>query len=158
VGLRPGPREATPGTYEVNDYAVKLRLHYGARLPEVLFVASDDYNAAMLLGELLGPAVRVVTTATPSRDKGFSITEYREAWSDQAKFDAAVRLWADMEMLAEAEVFLGTFQSNVDRMVQLMRFDKPANTTLAVDRFGSSRCSPKARLNQINSHNFWLCA
>jgi len=156
VGLRPGPREASPGTYEVNDYAVKLRLHYGARMPEALFVASDDYNAAVLLGELLG--VAVVTSAEPQRDKGFSITEYRTVWTDQQKFDAAVRLWADMEILAGADAFLGTFQSNVDRTVHLMRFDKAANTTLAVDRFGHSRCSARARDVQITSHNFWLCA
>jgi len=158
VGLRPGPKEAHL-TYQVSDFAERLALYYAERnrkFPKAVFVASDDYNATLELGRLLGPSVTILTSATPERDRGFSIVEYRNTWTDEAKFEAAVRLWADMEILSRTEVVLLSFQSNIGRTVTLMRFDKPANATLNVDPTGP-RCSQQARRDQIRTHNFWLC-
>ncbi|KAH9259569.1 hypothetical protein BASA81_001990 [Batrachochytrium salamandrivorans] len=156
LGLRPGPKEAH-AEYQVRDFAERLVLYYKERqlaFPKALFVATDDYEACQGLARLLGDSVTVLTSASQEKDRGFSIVEYRERTSSKDRFAASVRLWADMDLLAKTQVFLGSFQSNVGRTVHLMRFDKPANSTISVDPVGA-RCAH--RTNQLSSHNFWYC-
>ena len=143
------------------------------------FMTSTTLDFAKALNVNLN---RIVTTAQKQRDQGFSILEYRNAWTPQVrlfafhtiyssnlllflllkeKFNAAIRLWADMEILAEGEMFLGSLQSNIVRMVLLLRIDKPANTSMIVENNGGvSRCwrnHAKHKMHQIASHNFWYC-
>jgi hypothetical protein len=158
LGLKPGPREAYM-VYQVKDFAERLVLYYEKikqPFPRAIFVATDDYNASQALGKILGNSVTILTSADPVRDQGFSIVEYRQKWTPEIKFDAAVRLWADMEILSRTQVVLLSFQSNIGRTVQLMRFDKPGSTTISVDPTGS-RCSAENRVAQLRTHNFWLC-
>ena len=160
LGLKAGPKEAKKGTYCVKDFWKKLELYYSKVVrepfPEVLFVATDDYRAVSELLRLVPSTVRIVTTSVPHRDRGFSIVDYRGAMSSAERFDAAVRMWADLELLAEADAWVGSFQSNVARIVQVMRLTKLANSTLAVDRFSTSRCTFENR-HSGNRNNAWVC-
>lgn len=158
LGLKPGPKEAHQ-TYQVRDFAERLVLYYKQQqvpFPKALFVATDDFSACEALSRYLGNSVRILTSAKPEKDTGFSIVEYRTTTTAKDRFNSVVRLWADMDILAKAEVFLGSFQSNVGRMVHLMRFSKPAATTISVDP-SPAKCTASNRKNQIASHNFWYC-
>lgn len=51
-------------------------------------------------------------------------------------YDAVVLLMAELRMLARADVFSGTFSSNVGRMVTLMRnaLHQPKRSAVAADK------------------------
>lgn len=51
-------------------------------------------------------------------------------------YGSFVYILADLEQLAAAELFVGTFSSNVGRLVMLLREDlgKPRNSTISMDR------------------------
>jgi hypothetical protein len=99
--------------------------------PPHMFVASDDYAAITGLRELVGPSVEVLSLTT-ANDTGHVQRNFNHAEGGQRLADV-LRLWADLELLAKGELFVGNQRSNVLRTVHLMRFDRPANSTLSVD-------------------------
>eukprot|EP00511_Aplanochytrium_stocchinoi_P004021 CAMPEP_0204834230 /NCGR_PEP_ID=MMETSP1346-20131115/19202_1 /ASSEMBLY_ACC=CAM_ASM_000771 /TAXON_ID=215587 /ORGANISM="Aplanochytrium stocchinoi, Strain GSBS06" /LENGTH=309 /DNA_ID=CAMNT_0051967393 /DNA_START=219 /DNA_END=1148 /DNA_ORIENTATION=+ len=133
----------------------------GMDAPNLVFVATDDYAAVDAVQKDLGPGFKVVTSAKPA-DKGFSISAYRDKSEDmrKSKFTKAVRLWADLEILSDAEVFVGNLQSNVARTVHLMRLGKPVNTTLTVplSRRTTKSCCATNEGSSLIMNCFWLCA
>ena len=130
--------------------------HGSNMIPRTLFVATDDYDAVVELKKLMGKDFHVVTTAHPHH-KGFSITDYHTE-TEASKFDKAVSLWGDMELLAGGEVFVGNMQSNIVRIVHLMRMGKPINTTLQLSlaTVGNSCCSRNTGSTFIKNC-FWTC-
>jgi hypothetical protein len=101
-----------------------------ASLPRVLFVATDDFAAVTGLRELLGTGFEVVTLADESA-KGHTEHDFNKK-SDEARFREVELLWADMELLAGAELFVGNQKSNIWRAVHHLRYDKPAHSSLSV--------------------------
>jgi hypothetical protein len=145
VGLKDGPLEAHV-PYTLEHFARYLLCSYcgdPAKLPipQTIFVATDDYTAVKNFSRLVGPEFSIFTSADPVAHTGFSITEYQLKWTNDEKFVAAINLWADMEIMAETDRFVGSFQSNIPRMIHLMRMGKPANTTVNMDPIHRSRCS-----------------
>lgn len=125
-------------------------------VPRTIFIATDDYEAVVELKKVMGEDFHVVTTAHP-RHKGFSITDYHGE-TEERKFDKAVGLWGDMELLAGGEVFVGSMQSNIARMVHLMRLGKPVNSTLQLSRVDAPKsCCVRNKGSTFIRNCFWTC-
>jgi hypothetical protein len=134
VGRGGGPQESLfiPAEKHVDALDCYYRRWRGlADVPRTVFVASDDYAAVRKVSAYLGRGFNVVTSAEPS-DKGFHLDTYRTATSDAKKFDTTLRLWADMEVMAAADAFVGNHVSNVVKVVHMMRIDKEPASTINV--------------------------
>jgi hypothetical protein len=134
--VRLGDKVGRGGNAESAVYPLEVHLRglacfYAASAPPPrMFVASDDYAAVTGLRELVGPGVEVLTLGTPA-DTGHVQKVLNHADGAQ-RLAAVLRLWADLELLAQGEVFVGNQRSNVWRTVHLMRGDRPASSSLAV--------------------------
>ena len=128
VGMAAGPRE---GSFVAVDRYIQLLFQLPREnLPNVLFVATDDYTSVEELRERVGDYFDIYTNTKPE-NRGFSIKEYQHKADVTDKFRRTLDMWIDMECLANATYFIANFESNVARAVNLMRFDKPANTSIA---------------------------
>jgi hypothetical protein len=126
---RGGSRESP--LYPLEAYLRGVACIYAATAPpRLMFVASDDYAAVTGLRELVGPGVELLSLATPA-DEGHVQHDFNHADGAQ-RLESVLNLWADLEILAEGELFVGNQRSNVWRAVHLMRGDRPANSSLAV--------------------------
>mmetsp|Transcript_45206 Transcript_45206/g.72490 ORF Transcript_45206/g.72490 Transcript_45206/m.72490 type:complete len:512 (+) Transcript_45206:184-1719(+) len=134
VGRGGGPKESQ--FIPLRQYLKALHCTYldlGKDLPRNIYVATDDYAAITELKETLGPEFAIYTSAQPV-NKGFSIDSYHKELSPKEKYRESVRLWADMEMLAGAEVLVAHMGSNIPKTVHLMRTQDPF-TSVNVEAF-----------------------
>jgi N12 class adenine-specific DNA methylase len=121
-------------------------------VPRVLFVATDDFAAVVQLRELLGAGFEVVTLTDKSA-KGHLEYEYNRR-SDEARFREVELLWADMELLAAAELFDGNQKSNIWRIVHQMRVDKPAHSTISVHTMANATST--CCVSPVNTRTDWV--
>lgn len=138
------PREST--YIPVTLYADEIRENTNVTR---VFVATDDYRAVQELRMALGDRYTVYTRAR-SGDRGFSITRYFKR--ERADLDVTKNLWIDMEILSRSELFIGNFESNVARMVHLMR-DKKSLDIMNVYR-GKAQWTC---CNNRYQNCFWFC-
>mmetsp|Transcript_19890 Transcript_19890/g.56870 ORF Transcript_19890/g.56870 Transcript_19890/m.56870 type:complete len:499 (-) Transcript_19890:476-1972(-) len=135
--------------------------HYGkSETPRYVYIATDDYAAVEKLRRLLGNEFVVGTSAQPS-NSGFSIQKYHSGeMGDQAKFNESVRLWADMEILAGAEVFVGNMESNIGKTVHLMRMGRHPHTSMNAVSIHHTECCYDSIMNfsKRRFNCFWQCA
>jgi hypothetical protein len=125
----------------LEQYMRAITCFYGAgqdapQPPKLVFVATDDARAVPQLRALLGTGHDVVTLASAS-DKGHDENQFN-AQGPEAKWREFVTLWASLELLARAELFVGNQESNVFRVAHLMRLGKPANSSVSVHVFGGA--------------------
>jgi len=158
VGRGGGPKESS--VVPLEDYIRSIACYYEsisvATIPLDVFVATDDYEAFKQIKILMGPKFRVFTSATPAR-KGFSIDDYNLMKESRAKFSESIHLWSDLEILADSEVFVANLESNIGKMVHLMRNEKhPSSTMNAMDvkQGGKSCCVDKVMKNK---NCMWFC-
>ena len=125
--------------------------HYIKYVPEwikTVYVATDDHDSVLQLQALL-PNHTIVTAAAPETHSGFSITQYKPDYAKTLQF------WSEMEMMADAHVFIGNFQSSVAKTVQLMRHTYGTSFDV-MDSFRNRKpwacCDTK-----YNGNCFWLC-
>lgn len=108
---------------------------------DTVFVATDDVRSIGALKTLLGPNKQVLSM---SQGRGFSISDYKPS------LQKTLTLWAEMELLAEGQVFITNMESNVAKTVHLMM---PHGTiTHDVQNFFSC-CDQGRRYNNC----FWFC-
>jgi hypothetical protein len=161
VGRGGGPQESLfiPAETHVDALDCYYRRWRGlADVPRTFFVASDDYEAVRKVQAYLGPGFDVVTSSDPS-DKGFHLKAYRTATTDAEKFERTLRLWADMEVMAAADAFVGNHVSNVVKVVHMMRIDKePASTVNVFDvHVEEPSCCTKPDVSSKKDNCFTQC-
>jgi hypothetical protein len=133
--------------FPLSSYAQAVACFYGAAAadgadepqpPRLVFVATDDFAAVTELRALLGAGFEVLTLATES-ERGHVESDFMHQSGAQRLRDVE-RLYAELEILARAELFVGNQKSNVWRVVHHMRFDKAPHSSLTVHTFqGSGR-------------------
>lgn len=174
-----GPLEAYEVPSEVYAQLIKCFFLYdypskypaGSEEKPTVFIASDEYLLVEQLMLLLGDRFRVVTSSTKAQ-VGFNVNDYRGETSksdleqarkkvavEKSKLEQAIHLWADMEILAEAHVFVTSLQSNVARMIHLMRLGKPVNSTLSIPLHNRkiSTCCLRNTVEALLANCFWFC-
>eukprot|EP00924_Labyrinthula_sp_SR-Ha-C_P007605 snap_masked-scaffold_42-processed-gene-1.23-mRNA-1 protein AED:1.00 eAED:1.00 QI:0/-1/0/0/-1/1/1/0/486 len=129
---------------------------------DFIYIATDEYSELeKLVDELKEAGIKLpIYTSSTEEDIGFSVKSYRKQGEEKEKFDSSVGLWADMEILAESEIFVGNLQSNVGRTVHLMRKGKHPDSTLSVplnQKKGRS-CCYKGTGESFLTNCFWLCS
>ena len=112
---------------------------------KTIFVATDDYIAVVELRELL-PNYTIFTSSDPVQHTGFSISAYKP------DLQGTIKLWADMEVLSEAQYFIGNFESNVARTVHLMR----VRESFDIMDYHRGNDQRKCCENKYNNC-FWFC-
>jgi hypothetical protein len=137
--------------FPLEHYVSAIACFYGAnrgasalssRPPKLVFVATDDARAVSELRALLGPDHDVVTLAGGS-EQGHDETRFN-AQGPQAKWREFLTLWASLELLARAELFVGNQLSNFFRVAHVMRLGKPANSSVSVhtmENAGATCCA-----------------
>lgn len=158
---RDGPVEARAIPMEAYVKVINCKANfYGGHFPKLIFVATDDIDLLNEFKTLLGNEYKVVTSADESAE-GFGLKQYRDAsnFNSEEKFNKAINLWTDMEVLRDGKFFVSCMQSNVARMLHIMRYGKLPNTTLRVP-FSSSRtetCCSKDTGESRLKNCYWLC-
>jgi hypothetical protein len=121
--------------------------------PRLVFVATDDSAAVTELRKLLGVGFEVLTLATES-ERGHDESVLMHQSSSQ-RLHAVVRLYAELEILARAELFVGNHKSNVRRLVHHMRFDKAPHSSLTVHTF-TGRGRPTCCVGPVTERIKWV--
>lgn len=106
---------------------------------DTIFVATDDVRSIDELEGLL-PGKKIITLSTGN---GFSISEYMPRLKD------TIKLWAEMQYMAGAELFITNMESNVAKTVHLMM----SNDSKTINVRGGFKCCDNNRYNNC----FWLC-
>lgn len=114
-----------------------------------VFVATDDYRAVEELRSDLGPDYTVYSRTAGSA-QGFSINRYFRGERD--RLSGTLDLWIDMELMSRGAIFVGNFESNVARMVHLMRRGPSYNV---MDTFRGNDQFSCCRNKYQNC--FWFC-
>ncbi len=115
----------------LDTFARAVSCYYGASpIPALVFVATDDMRAVDQLRALLGPDFEVLSLAT-QEDRGHLQREWNEM-SEERRWQDTLRLWAEVELLAQAELFAGDDSSNIWRIVHYLRIDKPVHSSVSV--------------------------
>ena len=121
-------------------------------VPRVVFLATDDFAAVAGLRKQLGAGFEVVTLADKSA-KGHTEHDFNNR-GDEERFREIELLWADMELLAGADVFVGNQKSNIWRAVHHLRYDKPAHSSLSVHTMAAAKETcvgpPKTRTKWVS--------
>lgn len=81
-----------------------------------IFVLTDDYRVVDEIYSIL-PGFNIVTNCCKS-DHGYRQASFDEM-SSGAKFDAAKRLLAEVDIACKSQVFIGCYRSNVSRYIAL---------------------------------------
>jgi hypothetical protein len=127
VGTNP-PEAAKVG---LDTFARAVSCYYGASpSPTLVFVATDDMRAVGQLRALLGPDFDVLSLAA-QEDQGHLQAEWN-TMSEERRWQDTLRLWAEVELLAQAELFVGDDSSNIWRIVHYLRIDKPVHSSVSV--------------------------
>lgn len=87
-----------------------------------IFVATDDLNVLHALRDCL-----------PSKRYGWMFNHFSGNPGRGSSRQVHDRLYAEILIMVRANWTVGTFSSNVDRLVQMLRFDKEAGTMQGVD-------------------------
>ena len=120
-----------------------------------LFVATDD-AAAVLEVQAAAPHLQVLSmpkseTKVPKDHAGYQQRSYNSL-SSVEKFAEMVQLWAEIELLAEAKFFVGTFSSNIGRLVQMLR-GQEENTAVSVDGDVFQQSAPAHEFFDLGAYN-----
>ena len=102
------------------DALANLSATRSVRLTSI-FVASDEPNVP-----------REFARCRTTKQHRWSVRSFQEAPTREASAEATVRLWAEIELLRRAALAVGTFTSNLARLVQLLR-SQPASTFASLD-------------------------
>jgi len=110
-------------SYTACAYADKLRIVSGNMRDIDVFLATDDINA-------VSAELRACTIVNDSQWRIHSF-----GYSPARSFDRqnVYRLWAEIQLMSKATWVVGTFSSNIDRLVQMIR-DQPAASMISLDR------------------------
>jgi len=162
IGRGGGPVESA--FIPLRKYVEAIHCYYlntdATTFPNHIYVATDDYGAVEELRELLGSNY-VVTTSATKVNTGFAIEKYHSGVIDPStKWNEAVRLWADMEILAGSDLFVGNMESSVGKMVQLMRVQKHPKSSInamGVHRRSAKSCCAQNSVEALRTNCFWTC-
>lgn len=113
VALR--TREAMP--VAASEYVRTIR-ELDAKITNVL-IATDDYQAVQEF-RAAAPADWRITTFCPEDHYGYAQRKFRRLGGGEKK-EEMIRLFADLDFLFRAEVFVGTYSSNIGRFVAVAR-------------------------------------
>lgn len=91
-----------------------------------IFVATDDYTVFENLCNSY-PDYQFFTL-TKNTKKGYQQSDFNNA-SPQMRYEETIALFADIEMLSKAELFVGTFTSNVGQYMLIRRNGKECYMT-----------------------------
>ena len=104
--------------YESKLYAEKL-LSLDSPIRRI-FLMTDDYKSYHQLKELL-PDYTIETSARET-DQGWRHREFKQLPPEAIRSET-IRLIADIEMARAASIFMGTYGSNVFRLIEFLRQD-----------------------------------
>lgn len=113
--IRGGDKISEANLYDVDAYIDKVRSVSSCK---VLFIATDDYNNVLKINSFY-PEYKTYTLVSESA-KGFKESAYNMAASEQRK-EMTLALLVDVELLAEASIFIGTYSSNIGMFMGLRR-------------------------------------
>ena len=122
-----------------------------------LFVATDDAAAVLEVQAQLPLICRCAVempkseTKVPKDHAGYQQRSYNSL-SSVEKFAEMVQLWAEIELLAEAKFFVGTFSSNIGRLVQMLR-GQEENTAVSVDGDVFQQSAPAHEFFDLGAYN-----
>lgn len=88
------------------------------KISDVL-ISTDDYDAVQEFRAAAPSAWRILTFC-PEDKNGYVQKDFRRL-EGAGKKEEMIRLFADLELLSRAGVFVGTYSSNIGRFVALMR-------------------------------------
>ena len=128
VGEAPFRTNRKTGSSEAQSFPVEAYLNRLLVEPEAeprhIFVCTDSYAAFLELQNHARDAWRdptIYTLASPT-DKGHSTLLLRQQFKN--KYQAVVRLLADVKICTKSRRFVGTYSSNLSRLVPLLH-DQP---------------------------------
>lgn len=130
IGLhvRRGDKEREVEEVELDQYVAAVRLL--GKGGEPVFLASDDGRVVGELSRKLRGR-KVVALASVEGRKGHLQGGWNKKW--KGKYEEVVDLLVEVEMLANAKVFVGTFSSNLGRLVYVLRGRKRQGTGISLD-------------------------
>eukprot|EP00177_Eucheuma_denticulatum_P001833 GFKZ01003272.1.p1 GENE.GFKZ01003272.1~~GFKZ01003272.1.p1 ORF type:complete len:364 (+),score=50.12 GFKZ01003272.1:182-1273(+) len=128
IHVRRGDKEREVEEVELTQYVETVQLLSKDGTP--VFVASDDGRVVAKLSQKL-PGRRVVALASVEARKGHSQGGWNKKW--KGKYEDVVDLLVEVEMLANAMVFVGTFSSNLGRVVYVLRGGKSRDSGISLD-------------------------
>jgi len=121
--------------------------YYVSQIPSHIknvYVGTDDANAILKLKELL-PSHNLFYQ-NDLKVGGFSITLY------EPNITKTFQLWADIELMSEAQLFIGNFESSVSRITHLMRNQESIDVIDVFKKRKRWQCCE----NKYNNC-FWFC-
>lgn len=128
VHVRRGDKRKETPNIPIEKYAEAVRMLSG--WDEPVFMSSDDGAAVTELRALL-PGRRVLAVSGSSARTGHDQVEMNRRYLKR-NYGRVVELLAEVEALAEARVFVGTFSSNLGRFVHVLRKGE-ANSSVSLD-------------------------
>lgn len=141
--IRLGDKVGESGNKNDPKEGIKVPLkEYVKHIPDdidTVFIATDDSRSIEKIQALI-PNKRIVSYSTGT---GFSISGYKPTLDD------TVKLWAEMELLSKAEIFITNMQSNVAKTVHIMM----SNGSRTINVMGGFECCNGNRYNNC----FWNC-
>jgi len=122
---------STPSLYQLHsqhtlsELVVRIRreLHAAAEGLHVVYLASDDPSSRSKLQQLLGTDVDV------REQPRLNVSSYNSSAVGQSEA-ATVNLLVDIDILRNAEVFIGTASSNLGRLIFFLRDSKRRSISL----------------------------
>lgn len=130
-----------PAVYLRNHAIGQLALPYGIRY-QACIVCRTRLAEAVILGGKCGHFMDISYTLysfRPSRSPPLSFCRFLGPFSlfalSAQTYSSFVCFFAELQMLAESDVFVGSFSSNVSRLLALRResLGRPRGSTLSVD-------------------------
>jgi len=129
VHIRHGDKYTETSTFSIDEYAAMIRPNLQQNNLSMVYVASDDDQAAGILRERLDRSEGVAKVVEQQR-LADSAYQWNEVYEDEASLQA---LLADIEGLRRAKVFLGTASSNIGRLVYCLRDESSLTYSLDED-------------------------
>ena len=102
---------------EVSKYIEKIKIIN----PDItnIFIATDDYRVVVEFKSIC-PSQWFITTFCPPRQLGYDQGLFNHKSQDQKRQDM-IRLFTDIYFFEKAEYFIGTYSSNMGRLVALFK-------------------------------------
>lgn len=117
VHVRRGDKVREVAEVEIARYVDAIRVVSNESVP--VFVASDDGSAIMDVRRRLNERI-VLATKGVERREGHVQAEMNRRFM-KGKYGSVVELLFEVEVLANASIFVGTFSSNLARLVHVLR-------------------------------------
>lgn len=148
VHIRRGDKRREVPLTSLKKYARAIRIM--ARLNEPIFIATDDGSVLYDMRKRLPDRIiKMLPSAT--KRVGHLQAEQNRVWMKR-RYEDVVDLMAEIELMRKARIFIGTFSSNLGRLVYVLRNTDERDSVSLDDRwspgvawktFGKPYCSWK---------------